>query len=155
VAGSIAQSLLAAVVVLAFVAAGRDPVVDLFTWLSGVAAVGVVLLMTATSAAVIGFFRGRPGPENAWQRVVAPGLATVLLGAVLVVVVVNFNALLAPDSPGHLRWLLPGLVGLAAVIGLIWGFALRGSRPDVYAGIGRAVEPATEQGEAEYVAIPR
>jgi amino acid transporter len=156
VAGSLMQSVLAVVVVGAFVVAGRDPVIDLFTWLSGMSAVGVVLLMTGTSVAVVGYFRRRrTGPENAWQRVVAPVLATVLLTAVLVVVVVNFDALLAPDSPTYLRWVLPGVIGLGAVVGQVWGVALRKSRPDVYEGIGRAVEPVTPQGEAEYVAIPR
>jgi hypothetical protein len=32
---------------------------------------------------------------------------------------------------------------------------LRSARPDVYAGIGRAVEPMAEPDEPEYVQIPR
>ncbi|WP_434743588.1 APC family permease [Micromonospora sp. SH-82] len=143
VAGSVTQSLVAVLVVLAFAWAGRDPIIDLFTWFSGVSAVGVVLLMTLTSAAVVGFFQRRPGgPENAWQRLVAPVLATVALLVVLGILVVNFDALLTPQTPAALRWLLPAIVALAAVAGLVWGAVLRSRRPEVYAGIGRA---ATEE----------
>ncbi|WP_233604320.1 APC family permease [Micromonospora sp. HM5-17] len=138
VAGSLTQTVLAVGVVLAFVLTGRDPVLDLFTWLSGVAAVGVVLLMTLTSAAVVGFFRKRPEPGvSRWQRAIAPGLATVLLFGVLAVLVVNFDALLAPENPDYLAWLLPGVSVLAGAVGFGWGLVLRATRPAVYAAVGR------------------
>ncbi|WP_203855510.1 APC family permease [Plantactinospora mayteni] len=140
VAGSLAQTVLALGVVLAFVLADRDPVVDLFTWLSGVSAVGVVLLMTLTSASVVGFFRRRPEVGvSAWQRLVAPALATVLLLAVLVVLLVNFDALLAPGNPSYLAWLLPAVTLIAALVGLGWGLLLRSRRPAVYEAVGRGV----------------
>ena len=86
IAGSVLQSLLAVVCVMAFVALGRDPLLELFTWLSYVAAVGVVLLMLVCSIAVMGYFRnGRDAFVNAWQRLVAPLLATVSLGAILAI----------------------------------------------------------------------
>ncbi|GAB2950572.1 APC family permease [Micromonospora polyrhachis] len=147
VAGSATQTLLALVVVLGFAATGRDPVIDLFTWFSGLSAVGVVLLMTLTSAAVVGYFRRHPHTgESAWQRVVAPASATLALLAILAVLVVNFDALLAPTSPAYLAWLLPSVIGCAAAAGLFWGMLLRTVRPRVYAGIGR---PADEWASAE------
>jgi amino acid transporter len=153
IAGSLSQSLLALIVLLAFVGAGKDPILDLFTWLSGMAAVGVVLLMAATSAAVVGYFRGRGSEESAWQRAIAPALATLLLGALLVTLVVNFDSLLAPTNPTYLRWVLPGLVLLAALIGLIWGVVLRSTRPDVYQGIGRTVGQPTANEDTDYVPV--
>ncbi|MET7471704.1 APC family permease [Micromonospora sp. NPDC005686] len=140
VAGSLVQSVLAVVVFLAFAMTGRDPVIDLFTWLSGAAAVGVVLLMTLTSASVVGFFRGRPGPESAWQRTIAPALGTILLTAVLLVLLFNFDALLAPDTASYLKWLLPAIPVAAGVAGLLWGLVLRTSRPDTYRRIGQVTE---------------
>lgn len=138
VAGSIVQSVLAVVVFITFAATGRDPVFDLFTWFSGVSAVGVVLLMTLTSAAVVGYFKRHPrGPENGWQRAVAPGTATTLLLAILVALIVNFDAMLAPGNPAYLKWLLPTISLAAALVGLIWGVVLKSIRPLVYAGIGR------------------
>jgi amino acid transporter len=151
VAGSLTQSVLAVVVVLVFVSTGRDPVIDLFTWLSGVSSVGVVLLMTLTSASVVGYFNGRPSVvESAWQRRIAPGLATILLFAILCVLLVKFDALLAPGNPSYLAWVLPGVVGVAALAGLLWGLALRAQRPDVYAGIGgSAIDPTAATAEPE------
>ena len=40
-----------------------------------------------------------------------------------------------PDDP--LRWILPGLIVAAAVIGLVYGLVLKRTRPDVYAMVGR------------------
>ncbi|MFB9236873.1 APC family permease [Plantactinospora siamensis] len=153
IAGSLTQTFLAFVVVLLFVITNRDPVADLFTWMSGTSAVGLVLLMTLTSASVVGFFRRRPAEEGAWQTLIAPTLATLLLGAVLVILIWNFNALLAPTNPSYLRWLLPGIVLLGAVVGLIWGAALRSARPAVYEGIGRSATQTNVDDQDEYVPV--
>jgi amino acid transporter len=157
ITGSLSQSVIAIVVLIGFVAAGKDPVLDLFTWLSGVSAVGVVLLMASTSAAVVGYFRVRRADESLWQGTVAPAVATILLLSVLVTLVGNFNSLLAPTNPSYLRWVLPGLIGAAAIIGIIWGAILKSSRPDVYEGIGRTVgQPLTAEesgSSSDYVPV--
>jgi O-antigen/teichoic acid export membrane protein len=102
-------------------------------------AVGVILLMTGTSAGVIGFFRKRRhAEENAWQRGIAPALATIALGALVVLLVANFDSLLGTDPSSPLRWLFPAIVFAAAVAGVIWGIILRKNHPDVYEGIGSA-----------------
>lgn len=147
-AGSLVQSLLALIVVLLFVWSGRDPLLDMFTWLSGIAAVGVILLMTGASASVVGFFRARQTEENLWQRAIAPSLATIVLGGLVILLVLEFDTLLGTDPTSALRYVLPGLVLLAAAVGLVWGLVLRGTRREVYDGIGRsAVEPPTEDEE--------
>ncbi len=154
VAGSIAQSVLALVVVALFAIAGADPLLELFTWFSGMAALGVVLLMAGTSISVVGFFRRhRDTSASAWQRVVAPTLAAIVLLALVTLLVVNFDALLgsAPDSP--LRWILPGIVLLAGVLGGIWGAVLQRSKPSSYRLIGQgamqpeALEPTIQLAE--------
>lgn len=141
VAGSIAQSTLALVVVAGFAIADADPMLTLFSWSSGLAALGVVLLLAGTSVAVIGFFRHSSvvSPTLVWSRTIAPALAATLLLAFLVVMVVNFDSLLgvAPSSP--IRWLLAVTVLAAALGGAVWALYLRGFRPDVYADIGGAV----------------
>lgn len=144
VAASLAQTGLALVVLLAFAAAGRDPVSELFTWLSAMGAVGVLLLLTATSVAVLNFFNGRADAVGArWSRLVAPTLATMGLSVVLVLLLADFGTLLAPGAPGYLRGLLPALPGVVALAGLGWGLALRSAQPEVYARVGAAaLEPA-------------
>ncbi|BBG03271.1 MULTISPECIES: APC family permease [Pseudonocardia] len=137
IAGSLTQSLLAAVVVFAFAVTGADPMLALFSWFSGLSAVGVVLLMTGTSISVIGFFRrNRTAKASLWARTIAPALAALLLAAILTVLVGNFDALLGADPSSPARWVLPGIVLLAAVIGVGWALYLRRTRPEVYEGIG-------------------
>lgn len=143
--GSLAQSALALVVVAVFAATGADPLLQLFTWGSGVAAVGVILLMAGTSASVVGFFSRHETDERLWQRVISPVLATIVLTALVVLLVVNFDALLGADSA--LRWILPGLVLGGAALGLGWGRVLRYRRPEVYDGIGRSAVPAAADDE--------
>jgi amino acid transporter len=157
VVGSLLQSVIAVVVLLIFVITGADPVLELFTWFSGVSALGVVLLMAGTSAAVVGFFRRNPtAPASLWQRLVAPVLACVLLGAVVVILLANFDALLGADPTSPLRWILPALVLLAAAGGAVWALVLRSSRPDVYAGIGHvALAPVEEEPRLDLPAVSR
>lgn len=159
VAGSAVQTLLAVVVLVAFVISGGDPILQLFTWLSGLSAVGVVALMAATSAAVVGFFArrrraGQRGPETLWQRVLAPAAATIALTALVVLLIANFDALIG-DAESSLRWALPMLVIVAAVLGLIWSAVLRSTRPAVYAGIGRVALAPEQDEELPSVALPR
>lgn len=137
VAGSLAQSGLALVIVIGFAVSGADPMLALFSWFSGLSALGVVLLMTGTSLAVIGFFRRhRSAPASLWARLIAPALAAVLLATILAVLVGNFDALLGSDPSSPVRWVLPGVVLLAAVGGAGWALWMRRSRPEAYAGIG-------------------
>ena len=155
VAGSLAQSALAFVVLTVFVLAGTDPVLEMFTWLSGISAVGIVLLMAGTSAAVVGFFRRRTRGVSAWARLVAPTLATIVLVAMVVLIVGNFDALLGTDPTSPLRWILPGIVIVAGVLGMLWALQLKSSRPDVYAGIGRmALAPEDEDLDNDKINLP-
>jgi amino acid transporter len=157
VAGSLLQSAIAVIVLVVFILAGIDPVLELFTWFSGVAALAVVLLMFGTSAAVVGFFRRNPtAPASAWQRIVAPLLACVLLGAIVVILLANFDALLGTDPTSPLRWILPALVLGAAVVGAIWALVLRSSRPAVYAGIGHvALAPVDDEPRLDLPTVSR
>ncbi|AHH95497.1 amino acid permease family protein [Kutzneria albida DSM 43870] len=136
--GSLTQTALAAVVVLVFALLGKDPVATLFTWFTNIGALGVLLLLAVTSVAVLAFFRrGGADGESRWHRAVAPAISAVALAAVFVTAVVNFDALLGSDSTSALRWVLPALVGLAAVGGVGYGWYLRLRRPAVHDRIGR------------------
>ncbi|MDQ4119096.1 MAG: APC family permease [Actinomycetota bacterium] len=158
VAGSLAQSGLAVVVVVVFAVAGLDPVLTLFTWFSGMSAVGVVLLMAATSAAVVGYFareRDKRREASVWARVIAPAIASLLLFVLLVVLVGNFDALLGTDPSSPLRWILPGLVLLAGAGGVGWAAVLRRTRPMIYSGIGRSTLPDGSGAPADSERTPK
>ncbi|MCW3003709.1 MAG: amino acid permease-associated region, partial [Conexibacter sp.] len=48
--------------------ANADPVLKLFTWLTNLGALGVLLLMAVTSFSVVAYFRKRPDHDlGAWS----------------------------------------------------------------------------------------
>jgi len=137
VVGSITQTILAIVLVLIFVVKKQDPVAALFTWLSFVAAVGVLLLMFGTSIANMVFLNRYRDTESPWQRTIAPLLAAISLAAILYVTATNASAVLGTEKGSSLVWILPGIVVVAAVLGILWGAIMRATNEPVYAAIGK------------------
>lgn len=91
---SLVQSLTASVLVLACALVGLDPVLQVFTWFSGVATFSIVVLMLLTSVAIIAFFRGRQDLNlNLWQSTIAPQLSAVGLAVALYLVASNLSVL--------------------------------------------------------------
>ena len=140
---SLAQSTLGLIVIVVYAIAGWDPLVKLFFWLGTTGGLGVLLLITATSMAVIGFFARDQLGENAWRRIIAPALATVALLVVLYLTLDNYANLLGV-KPGTSdfawRWVFPTVYAAVAVLGIIWALILRASRPATYEAIGLGAE---------------
>jgi amino acid transporter/ribosomal protein S18 acetylase RimI-like enzyme len=142
-AGSLTQTVLAAVVLSIAVTTNMDPVVTLFVVGTSLGALGVLILMVVTSFAVIGYFRERQDLEPSWNRTVAPALSGVLLLVVLVLVLQYFHTLLGVSSDDPRSWALPSVFGVAAVAGLAWGWFLKTGRPEVYRTIGLGANRVT------------
>ncbi|HEY3477288.1 MAG TPA: amino acid permease, partial [Streptomyces sp.] len=145
--GSMLQSVVALAVVVVFAVTDDKPdgdptapVLRLFTWAGNVGALGIVLLMATAAIAVITFFvkRGAAGVQ-AW-RLVTSGVAAAALLVIFVYSIKDFAVLLGGDPGSGLRWALPGIIALAAVIGLVYGLVLRAKRPEVHARIGQGNE---------------
>lgn len=135
VAGSLAQSALAITVLVGYAWAGLDPTTDLFFFGTVTGGLGVLLLMTAASVAVLRFFARRPSGEAVWRRTVAPAVAVAFLVPVSALTVVFFGDLLGSAEPVRV-WAAPVAYLAIAVAGLAWGLTLRGRRPAAYAAIG-------------------
>jgi amino acid transporter len=148
---SIVQSALAFVVVGLFAVLGEDPVLKLFTWLTNLGALGVVLLMALTSFAVVAFFRRRPAPElGTWRTLIAPVIAGLGLLAILVLGVANFNVLItgSTDAPtDSISVILPIVLFGSGVVGLIVAAIMRSKAPQRYTAIGQP----TQVEEAELI----
>ncbi|SCE92139.1 APC family permease [Micromonospora chaiyaphumensis] len=142
-AGSILQTALAVAVLTGYVLADADPIVHLFFWLTSLGALGVLILMTATSVAVLSYFARIAHRDGMWRTAVAPFLSALALGAILVVTVEQFDALLGVEPTSPLRWVFPASYAVAAATGLAWAFTLRAARPDVYQTIGLGADSAT------------
>ncbi|MEE6163996.1 MULTISPECIES: APC family permease [unclassified Mycolicibacterium] len=137
VAGSIAQTTLAAVLVVVFAIAGKDPVLALFTWLTNVGALGVILLMALTSVSVVVYLlRHRSVTESNMAHELAGAVAAIALFAMFILAVVNFDALVGTTPDDALNWVLPGIVVAAGLIGIGYGEWLRRRQPAVHAAIG-------------------
>ncbi|WP_030608532.1 APC family permease [Streptomyces fulvoviolaceus] len=141
--GSLLQTVVSVVVVIAFAVADdkptgdpTEPVLHLFTWFGNIGALGVILLMAAASLSVVVFFvrRGAVGAQ-AWRLV-----TSVLAGLALLVIagytVKDFDVLVGAGPDSALSWVLPGIIGAALVVGLVQGLVLRARRPEVHARIG-------------------
>jgi len=75
------------------------------------------------------------------------------MSAVLALILLNFDVLLGPAGTFLLRWGLPGLVVLAALVGFLRAEVLRTRDPETYAGIGGPLED--DEDEREPAALRR
>ncbi|MDR6321019.1 amino acid permease [Actinoplanes couchii] len=147
VAASIAQSALAFVVLVIFAIGAWNPTTDLFFFGTVSGGLGVLILMTIASVAVVRYFRRNPSSEIRWRRSIAPWISTVFLWLVLLITVAFFGDLLGSDNPAKI-WspVLSFLIVL--IIGIVWGKKLKTQQPEVYAVIGTGQPPATREGAA-------
>ncbi|MGC4886639.1 APC family permease [Micromonospora sp. DT227] len=141
--GSIVQSVIAVAVLIGYAMAGADPIVHLFFWVTVTGGLGVLILMTATSAAVVGFFARIAHREGWWTSVIAPLLATLTLTGFLAATLREFDVLLGVDQHSPLRWLFPAAYAVAALVGIAWALILRATRPQVYDAIGLGADSVT------------
>lgn len=156
--GSLLQSGLAIVVVAGFAIAGINhelgalfPVITLFTWLTNAAAFGLVFLLAITSVAIIMWFRRNPNGRGVWTRILAPGLATIGLTAVFVMILANFGLMIEAEEGSALIYIMPGIILAGGVIGLIWGQIIQHRRPDDF----ERMRNQDQLTEAEELAIAR
>ncbi len=145
VAGSLTQSALALVLIVVFAIFGVGselgelfPVITMFTWLTNAGAFGLVFLLAVTSAAIIGFFLKDHRGYSAFVRLVAPALAAIGLGAVFVLVLLNFDVMIGAEGPSLLVVVMPAIILGSGLAGLVWGEILRRTRPEIFNAMGDA-----------------
>jgi amino acid transporter len=81
-AASLAQSATGLAVITGYALTHQDPMTRLFFWLGTSGGLGIMILLAATSVAVIVFFSRDSRGETAWRRLIAPGLAAALLAGI-------------------------------------------------------------------------
>jgi amino acid transporter len=123
ISGVVALSVILAVVF------NLDPAAQFYTWFAGATTVGVVVLMLATSVAVLVYFaRDRRGHSH-WRVRIAPALGLVGLLGSLILILANLKDLVGGSSV--LAWVMVGLLAAAFAVGAIVG--TRVSEPTVRA----------------------
>ncbi len=135
---SVVQTVTAIVLTVLFAVLGLDPVLQVFSWFSGVATLGIAVLMAATSLAVVVYFRRNRADVRVWNTVVAPLLGFVGLVASAVLIWANFPTLVGDvDAAGRSAFgvvsaVLTGLVVVVPVVGVVQALVLRRRRRDRY-----------------------
>jgi len=138
VGGSLLQSGIALLVVLAFAVAGADPIATLFAWFSTLGALGLLALLVVTSLAAMAYLPGRgPEAENLWRRRIAPLLGVLTGAVVLGTMVVNVDSMLGVGPESNLPYVIPAVVVVVGIGGVLWALFLRRARPEVYSMISR------------------
>lgn len=132
------QTAIAFIVVLGFALAHRDPFLDLFTWLTGIGAVGVILLQSTAGLAIIVFFRRRDLDRRVWNTLIAPILSLCGLLTLLYFAFRNFTTLVG--AKGAIATTLLACVFGAFLIGLIAALYLRWKSPMTYQRLGARLQ---------------
>ncbi|MFD5269657.1 APC family permease [Streptomyces sp. NPDC058335] len=127
----LAQTVLGAVVVLAFWAAGADPYGQLLLWVNTPGMLALLLLQLLAAIAVPCYFRRVSHQEGALRTLVAPIAATVLLTTAIVLVVGHLD-LFTGASP-LVNGVLAAVAPTVFAVGLLLARWLRRRRPQVYA----------------------
>ena len=132
---SVLQSVMCAIVVIAFAVAGADPVLNLFAWLSNLATVCVLVLMIGTAVSVVVYFRRNPHGHGAVRTLLFPLAAAVGLTVVLALAVANFHVLTGASHAISVAVL--ALVPIGALLGWQAARRLRVNDPARYARLGQ------------------
>ena len=140
-AASLTQSTLAGLVLVVFLLLSADPMTHLWYWGSTTGALGILTLLIGTAASVLAYFLRQPADRR--PRVgtlVASALAVLGLGTVLVATLVQFHLLTGTTS--HATWILPSVLGVAALAAAGWALVLRARRPWVWRRLGYGTSAA-------------
>jgi hypothetical protein len=85
---------------------------------------------------VIVFFARRGAARAQSWRLITSALAAAALLVIAGYTVKDFDVLVGAGPDSALSWVLPGIIGLALVVGLIQGLVLRSRSPEAHARIG-------------------
>jgi len=129
--GVMLTSIIAGIIIIIFAAAGLDPFTNLFSWMSSVTVIALVLVEILVSIAVIRYFTKNEG-GTVWSTKIAPALSILLLGAGLYLLMSRFNLLAGTVPDGvdpsllesawllnPLGWFLVLLPFLALIVGFV------------------------------------
>lgn len=114
---------------------------QVLSWSTGDAALGVMALMALTSLSVVVFFRRTRLSTRVWQAMIAPAVAFLALGAIVVLLVLNYPMLVgetdANGAPafGPLSVTLLALLVPFIVTGLVQAAIVKRRNPEAYARI--------------------
>jgi amino acid transporter len=100
-----------------------EPAAQFYTWFAGATTVGVIILLIATSVAVLVYFGKDRRGLSQWRVRIAPALGLIGLLGSLVLILANLDTLVGGSS--ILAWVIVGLLVAAFAVGAAIGTRVR------------------------------
>lgn len=114
---ALVNGVVVGIILMAFLWAGADPITVVFAWFVALGTIGFVVMMAFASVAIVVFFIREKLERGFWTTRVAPFASVILMVSVLIISILNYNALLFDDGvvARTLLWSIP----LAFVLGAL------------------------------------
>jgi amino acid transporter len=139
---SFVQSVVAAIIVLAFAGFGEDPYLSLYVLMAILGTAAILIVQTLCSFAVIGYFHVRgqhPETRNAFRTLLAPLVGGIGMAVVVVLLYANRKAAAGAAAETLLFDLIFPIVIVTFLAGVALALYLRARDPAAYRRIGRVI----------------
>lgn len=120
-AAALANGLIVAVIVTGSLLAGADAIEVVYAWFVALGTVGFIVMMALASLAIVVFFLREKVEPGFWTTKAAPAASLVLVAAVLVIALQNYDAMLFSEGATAklLLWLIPIGFALGALLPIV------------------------------------
>ncbi|NUO45594.1 MAG: APC family permease [Streptomyces sp.] len=140
------QTIVTALLLLAFAAAGKDPYTGTYVLLAILGTMAILVVQAVCSFAVLVYFRRHHPESRHWFRTLtAPLVGGVAMLAVVALLVSNMGAAAGAESGSLVLKATPWLVALVAATGLGYAQYLKRRDPARYQLLGRTVLEETRE----------
>ncbi|MFF5496223.1 APC family permease [Streptomyces aquilus] len=140
------QTIVTALLLLAFAAAGKDPYTGTYVLLAILGTMAILVVQAVCSFAVLVYFRRNHPESRHWFRTLtAPLLGGVAMLAVVALLVSNMGAAAGTESGSLVLKATPWLVALVAGTGIGYAQYLKRRDPARYQLLGRTVLEETKE----------
>ncbi|MFI7499071.1 APC family permease [Streptomyces sp. NPDC049687] len=140
------QTVVTAVLLLAFWAAGKDPYTGTYVLLAILGTMAILVVQAVCSFAVLVYFRSHHPESRHWFKTfAAPLVGGVAMLAVVALLVSNMSAAAGTESGSLVLKATPWIVALIAVAGVAYAQYLKKRSPEKYLLLGRTVLEETKE----------
>jgi amino acid transporter len=140
------QTVVTAVLLLAFWAAGKDPYTGTYVLLAILGTMAILVVQAVCSFAVLVYFRTHHPESRHWFRTfAAPLVGGVAMLGVVALLVSNMGAAAGTESGSLVLKATPWLVALVAATGIGYAQYLKRRSPERYRLLGRTVLEETKE----------
>ena len=118
---ALVNGVLIAIVIMAFLWSGADPITVVYAWFVALGTIGFIVMMALASVAIVVFFFREKLERGFWTTRVAPIAAVILMVSILFISIQNYDALLFDDGviARLLLWSIPVAFALGALLPFI------------------------------------